>query len=115
SDPAKPVPYLERPPTDLDEAYMYGDQRFATARPDVLTYKTNPLDKDLTVVGPLAVRLRVSSSGTDSDFDLKLIDEDVTHTDSAGYQQLVRGEPMRARFSNSFSNPEALLPNEVTA
>ena len=114
SDPAKPVPYMERPSTDLDEAYMYGDQRFATVRSDVLTYRTNPLDRNLTVAGPLAVRLRVSSSGTDSDFDLKLIDEDVTHTDSAGYQQLVRGEPMRARFRNSFSNPEALRPNEVT-
>jgi putative CocE/NonD family hydrolase len=94
---------------------MYDDQRFASRRPDVLMYKTDPLDQDVTVAGPLAVRLQVSSSGTDSDFDVKLIDEDDTHGPSAGYQQLVRGEPMRARFRNSFSSPEPLQPNEVTS
>jgi hypothetical protein len=115
SDPANPVPYVEQPPTELASAYMYGDQAFASHRPDVLTYKTDPLDQDVTVAGPLAVRLQVSSSGTDSDFVVKLIDEDDSHTPSASYQQLVRGEPMRARFRNSFSNPEALQPNQATA
>jgi putative CocE/NonD family hydrolase len=115
SDPANPVPYIEQPPTELASEYMYGDQRFAGRRPDVLTYKTDPLDQELTVAGPLAVRLQVSSSGTDSDFVVKLIDEDDTHGPSPGYQQLVRGEPMRARFRNSFSNPEALQPNRVTS
>jgi putative CocE/NonD family hydrolase len=89
---------------------MYGDQRFASRRADVLTYRTDPLDRDMTVAGPLAARLEASSSGTDSDFVVKLIDED-----STGYQQLVRGEPMRARFRSSFSQPEALQPNEVAA
>jgi putative CocE/NonD family hydrolase len=112
SDPARPVPYVEHPPTNLDETYMYGDQRFATARPDVLTYRTEPLNEDLTVAGPLAVLLQVSSSGSDSDFVVKLIDEDDSHT--TGYQQLIRGEPMRARFRNSFSSPEALEPNTLT-
>ncbi len=115
SDPANPVPYVEHPSTDLAEQYMYGDQRFAVGRPDVLTYRTDPLDQDLTVAGPVAVRLQVSSSGTDSDFVVKLIDEDAFHTASPGYQQLVRGEPMRARFRNSFSNSEALQPNQVTS
>jgi uncharacterized protein len=110
SDPSKPVPYVEQPPTELASGYMYGDQRFASRRADVLTYRTDPLDRDMTVAGPLAARLEVSSSGTDSDFVVKLIDED-----STGYQQLVRGEPMRARFRNSFSQPEALRPNEVAA
>ena len=115
SDPANPVPYVEHPSTEVASEYMYGDQRFAAGRSDVLTYKTDVLDQDVTVAGPLAVRLQVSSSGTDSDFVVKLIDEDDSHGVSAGYQQLVRGEPMRARFRNSFSNPEALKPNETTA
>src|ERR1700678_4240060 len=112
SDPARPVPYVEHPRTNLDETYMYGDQRFATARPDVLTYRTEPLNEDLTVAGPLAVLLQVSSSGSDSDFVVKLIDEGDSPT--TGYQQLIRGEPMRARFRNSFSSPEALEPNSLT-
>ena len=115
SDPSKPVPYLEHASTDLDEDYMYGDQRFVTSRPDVLTYRSEPLGQNLTVVGPLAVQLQVSSSGTDADFIVKLIDEDASSAASPGYQQLVRGEPMRARFRNSFSNPEALQPDAVTA
>jgi uncharacterized protein len=115
SNPANPVPYVEHPPTELASEYMYGDQRFATGRPDVLTYRTDPLDQDLTVAGPLAVRLQVPSSGTDSDFDVKLIDEDDGPRPATGYQQLVRGEPMRARFRNSFSSPEALQPNAVTS
>jgi uncharacterized protein len=88
--------------------------RFATARPDVLTYRTDPLDEDLTVAGPIAVRLQVASTGADADFVVKLIDENATSTTSLGNQQLVRGEPMPARFRNSFSSPEALRPNEVT-
>jgi putative CocE/NonD family hydrolase len=115
SDPANPVPYIEQPPTELASGYMYADQTFASHRPDVLTYKSDPLNQDVTVTGPLAVRLQVSSSGTDSDFIVKVIDEDSTHAPSPGYQQLVRGEPMRARFRNSFSTPEALQPNQTTA
>ena len=113
SDPANPVPYLEHSSTDLDEGYMYGDQRFVTGRPDVLTYRTEPLNQNLTVAGPVTVHLQVSSSGTDSDFIVKLIDEDTSA--STGYQQLIRGEPMRARFRNSFSVPEALQPDTVTS
>ena len=115
SDPANPVPYVEQPSTELASHYMYDDQSFASRRPDVLTYKTDPLAQDMTVAGPLAVRLQVSSSGTDSDFVVKLIDENSTHEPTSGYQQLVRGEPMRARFRNSFSTPEALQPDEVTS
>ena len=112
SDPARPVPYVEHPSPELDESYMYGDQRFASLRPDVLTYRTDPLDGNVTVAGPLVVHLHVSSSGTDSDFVVKLIDED---SGAWGYQQLVRGEPMRARFRKSFSTPEALQANTVTS
>jgi putative CocE/NonD family hydrolase len=115
SDPSNPVPYIEHPSTDLAEQYMYGDQRFVAGRTDVLTYRTDPLNQNLTVVGPIAVHLQVSSSGTDSDFIVKLIDEDASSTTSPGYQQLVRGEPMRARFRESFSNPAPLQPEVVTA
>ena len=94
---------------------MYGDQRFLAGRPDVLTYRTEPLDRNLTVAGPIAVKLQVSSSGTDADFVAKLIDEDAGSAAAPGYQQLVRGEPMRARFRSSFSNPEELQPDAVTA
>ncbi len=114
SDPATPVPYFEHASTDLDESYMYGDQRFAAARPDVLVYRTDSLNQDLTVAGPIAVHLAISSSATDSDFIVKLIDEDASHTNAPGYQQLVRGEPMRARFRNSFSSPEPLQPHQLT-
>ncbi len=113
SDPAKPVPYVEHASTDLDESYMHGDQRFAAGWPDVLTYRADPLDENLTVAGPLDVRLQVSSSGTDSDFVVKLIDEYDSH--GPAYQQLVRGEPMRAKFRNSFSHAEALQPNQLTS
>ncbi len=115
SDPANPVPYIEHPSTNLDERYMYGDQRFATARADVLTYRTDPLGEDLTVAGPIAVHLHIASTGTDADFVVKLIDEDATFSTAPGYGQLVRGEPMRARFRNSFSTPEALPPNQTTS
>lgn len=109
SDPEHPVPYVEHPPTDVDESYMVADQRFAARRPDVLTWASEPLAQDLTVAGPILPRLFVATSGTDSDFDVKLID---VHPD--GYAQLVRGEPMRAKFRNSLSRPEPLMPNRVT-
>ncbi len=114
SDPAKPVPYTEHPSTEVFSGYMYGDQSFAARRADVLAYRTDPLDQDVTTAGPVDVRLYVSSSGTDSDFDVKLIDEYPADAPSPGYQLLVRGEPMRARFRNSFSHPEALQPGTVT-
>ena len=75
SDPASPVPYMEHPPTDLVSEFMFGDQRSAAARPDVLTYRSEPLERDITAAGPVWPRLQVSTTGTDSDFDVKLIDE----------------------------------------
>ena len=115
SDPKSPVPYLEHPPTDLASEFMYGDQRFAAARPDVLTYMSEPLQQDLTIAGPVSPRLEVSTSGTDSDFDVKLIDIYPEQGRARGYQQLVRGEPMRAKFRNSWSQPEAMTPGKITA
>jgi putative CocE/NonD family hydrolase len=115
SDPKAPVPYLEHAPADLASEYMYGDQRFAAARHDVLTYISEPLQEDLTILGPVSPHLQVSTTGTDSDFDVKLIDVYPERGSFPGYQQLVRGEPMRAKFRNSWSQPEAMTPAQITA
>src|SRR3989449_10562036 len=107
---------IRRPPrstlfpyTTLFRSYMVDDQRFVSTRPDVLVYQTDALSEDVTVAGPVGVSLVVSTSGTDSDFVVKLID---VQTD--GYQMLVRGEPFRAKYRNSFSKPEPMKPNRPT-
>jgi hypothetical protein len=129
SDPAKPVPVAGEIAVDLREDYMTYDQRFASRRPDVLTYQTEPLAQALTIAGPVTPVLRVSTSGTDSDFDVKLIDvypNDYRDPQAAaggrrnppgavpmaGYQQLVRGEPFRGKFRNSLSKPEPFKPGQ---
>lgn len=124
SDPAKPVPYIDRIGIRLQNDFMVGDQRFAAARPDVLVYETDPLESDLTLVGPLAVDLIASTSGTDSDFVVKLIDvypndypdpnPNPTGVRLGGFQQLVRGEVMRARYRKSFEDPQSMSPNTPT-
>jgi putative CocE/NonD family hydrolase len=121
SDPARPVPALPEftitPPFNY---YMTEDQRFALRRPDVLGYVTAELDEDLVIGGDIEAVLKVSTSGTDSDFVVKLIDVyplDYPDTEPAsdgsavvrrgGYQQLVRGEPFRGKFRDStLENPE---------
>ena len=131
SDPANPVPYTtDRASEDVPQPYMDEDQRFVATRPDVLVYQTETLTDDVTVAGPVSPRLRIASTGTDADFDVKLID--VYPADYAGpesvlpsgksapasalqnFQMLVRGEPFRAKFRNSFEHPEALTPGQVT-
>jgi putative CocE/NonD family hydrolase len=100
--------------------YMTYDQRFASRRPDVLTYATEPLDHDVTIAGPVIPSLHLSTSGTDSDFVVKLIDvypndypeQEKIHM--GGYEQLVRGEPFRGKFRNSMAKPEAFVPNRKT-
>lgn len=125
SDPAKPVPYIGYVAMDRPAEYMTDDQRFAAKRPDVLVYQSDVLKEDVTLAGPITVGLHVATTGTDSDFVVKLIDvysEDVRNPDPnpanvqlGGYQQLVRGEPMRGKFRNSFERPEPFTPGEVTA
>ena len=124
SDPNKPVPYINGIAIGMTREYMVDDQRFATTRPDVLVYETPALQQSVTVTGPVIASLYVSTSGTDSDFIVKLIDvfpndtpdrePNPTGVKLGGYQLLVRGEPMRARFRNSFEKPEALVPEKVT-
>ena len=124
SDPNKPVPYINGIANRMTREYMVDDQRFAATRSDVLVYQSEVLTEPLTVGGPITATLYVSTTGTDSDFIVKLIDvfpnntpdPDPNPTDvkMGGYQMLVRGEPMRARFRNSFEKPEAMTPNQVT-
>lgn len=124
SDPAHPVPFINSTAIGMTREYMVDDQRFAATRPDVLVYQTEALDQDSTFAGPIKVTLFVSTSGTDSDFIVKLIDvfpndtpdndPNPTGVKMGGYQMMVRGEPMRARFRNSYSKPEAMQPGKVT-
>lgn len=126
SDPQKPIPYISSfiPSGELIiKEYMTEDQRFASTRTDVLTYQTEPLTEDLIIAGDIKPTLFVSTSGSDADFIVKLIDvfpddlkdepayKDLPETES--YQMLIRGEPFRARFRNSFEKPEALTPNRI--
>ncbi len=133
SDPKHPVPFVPYTTDTVPQRYMVEDQRDASRRPDVLTYMTDPLTEDITIAGPVSPKLKVSSSGTDSDFVVKLIDvypqdfpdaPEVTSGNKrilgaaplhmGGYQQLLRGEPMRAKFRNNWSKPEPLVPGKVT-
>ena len=117
SDPAKPVPFQNRIGIGMNYEYMVDDQRFAATRPDVLVYQTDVLTEDVTISGELFAELFASTSGTDADFVMKLIDvypDRASDSNMNGYQMLVRGEPMRAKYRNSWSKPEALKPNEVT-
>ncbi len=121
SDPHKPVNYTETITTGMSVDYMTDDQRFATRRPDVLVYQTDILPEDLTLAGELFANLIVSTSGTDSDWAVKLIDVFPNIADSsginttrplAGYQMMVRSEVIRGRFRNSYTRPEAFVPNQ---
>src|SRR5262249_41145401 len=124
SDPAKPVPYTNEIAPERGRTYMSEDQRFASRRPDVLVYEAEPQREDLTLAGPIQAELFVSSTGTDADFVVKLIDvypDDAADNDPnprnihmGGYQALVRAEVMRAKFRNSFEKPEPLKPGEIT-
>lgn len=122
SDPAKPVPYVPEIHPGRTQEYMLDDQRFAARRPDVLVYQTEVLEEDITLAGPIVADLMASTSGTDADFIVKIIDvfpdnfENKIATEHVmnGYQMLVRGEVMRGKFRNSFEKPEAFVPGKPT-
>jgi uncharacterized protein len=124
SDPNKPVPYTEDVHLLRSANYMTDDQRFASRRPDVLVYETEVLEEDYTLTGTMIADLYVSTTGTDADFIVKVID---VYPDNAqplpdqdidmplgGYQMLVRGEVFRGRYRNSLEKPEAFVPGEIT-
>jgi len=142
SDPWNPVPYTQKITFNYPRDFMTEDQRFASTRPDVLVYQTAPLTEAVTVAGDIKPSLIVSSSGTDSDFVVKLIDvfpDDYNYPTTGnrlpngepermrppegfnstvfqpgGYQMLLRGEPMPARFREGFTRPVPLKPNTPT-
>jgi putative CocE/NonD family hydrolase len=103
---------------------MIDDQRFAARRPDVKVYQTDVLTEDITLTGPVLANLIVSTTGTDADYVVKLIDVYPENEPDpkpnpngimmAGYQMLVRGEIMRGKFRNSFEKPEPFVPGQIT-
>ena len=124
SDPNRPVPFTEKVTMGVPVDFMTADQRFASRRPDVLFYQTEPLENDLTIVGQIQADLTVSTTGTDSDWIVKIID---VHPNNAsdpqpnptglrmgGYQQLVRGDVMRGKFRQSLEKPEPFQPGQPT-
>ena len=117
SDPNKPVPYSETITPRMTIEYMTDDQRFASRRSDVLTYQTEALDEDMVLAGPLEADLWVSTTGTDADWVVKLIDvfpDAPDGTPLAGYQMMVRSEVFRGRFRNDYAKPEPFKPGEPT-
>ncbi|MBN1791778.1 MAG: CocE/NonD family hydrolase [Bacteroidales bacterium] len=131
SDPAKPVPYTEDVHFNRTRNYMTDDQRFSGRRPDVLSFKTEILQEDVTVTGVVTAGLHTSISTTDADFVVKLIDVfpdsmsyniiDVYSVDDpsydypmGGYEMLVHGEIFRGRYRNSYEVPEPFVPNAIT-
>jgi len=122
SDPAHPVPFLDRTDNTMTVEYMVADQRHASRRPDVLTYQTPVLEEDLTVAGPVKVSLHVATTGTDADWVVKLIDvypddtpdpeDNPSGVRMGGFQQLVRGDVMRGKFRKSLETPEPFTPGE---
>ena len=124
ADPNKPVPYTEDVHKYRTRAYLTDDQRFASRRQDVMVYQTDVLDEKVVMTGPLEINFFVTTTGTDADYVVKLIDvfpddlEDYPENNydgpMGGYQMLVRGEVLRGRYRNSFENPEAFVPGEIT-
>jgi len=124
SDPAKPVPYTQDIANGMTREYMTDDQRFASRRSDVLVYQTDVLEENVTLAGPVTADLWVSTSGTASDWIVKLIDvfpgDTADHGDlprgmhMSGYQMMVRSEVIRGRFRNSHEHPEPFEPNDPT-
>ncbi len=115
SDPARPVPYTEAVAIGMTREHMVDDQRYASRRPDVLAYQTTVLTQDVTLAGPIQADLWVSTSGTDSDWVVKVIDVfpgDAPGVRMGGYQMLVRSEMIRGRFRNSYEKPEPFVANQ---
>jgi uncharacterized protein len=120
SDPAKPVPYRPRPVYNGDEDawrfWLVDDQRFVDGRPDVLTYVSEPLTAPLRVSGPPIVNLYASTSGSDSDWVVKLIDvyPGTVPSDAAmgGYELAIALDIFRGRYRRSFEHPEAITPGQ---
>lgn len=126
SDPWNPVPYTSKfldSKNFYNRTFMIEDQRYVSTRPDVLKFETEPLDSDFTIAGPINAQLYVSTTSTDADFVVKVIDvypddepnpePNPNQVEMGGYQRLVRAEIFRGKFRNSYENPEPFTPNKV--
>jgi len=126
SDPANPVPYRNRP---VDETYpsdhpgrwytwLVQDQRFVEKRPDVLSWKTDVLQEDVTLTGQVTAKLFAATTGSDADWVVKLIDvypeKPDTEWNLSSYELMISDEIFRGRYRNSYEKPEAIVPGEIT-
>jgi putative CocE/NonD family hydrolase len=114
SDPDKPVPHTRDNSRWINNTFYSEDQRFASRRPDVLVYQTDVLEEDVTLAGTIHANLFVSTTGTDSDWVVKLIDvypDDLE--EKAAQQTLIRAEVFRGRFRESYAKPKPFKPGEV--
>jgi hypothetical protein len=126
SDPAHPVPYRHRPvdmtyPEDRPGSWftwLVQDQRFVDNRPDVLTWQTDELQDDVTVAGQVTAKLFASTTGSDSDWVVKLIDVYPQKVESdwklSGYELMIADEIFRGRYRKSYEKPEPLVAGEIT-
>jgi uncharacterized protein len=122
SDPRKPVPYTAELTPIEGHVFMVEDQRFVASRPDVLVYETEPLTDDLTIAGPIDVSITVATTGTDGDWVVKVIDvypgdapdpaPNPGNVRMGGFQMLLAGDILRAKFRNSMRTPEPMVPNQ---
>ena len=123
SDPAKPVPYLPRPVRFADSeawhTWLLADQRFIVDRPDVLSYVTPPLTESLRISGAPVVNLVASTTGSDSDWVVKLIDvypdEVPSQPELGGYELGIAMDIFRGRYRESFETPKAIVSNTPLA
>ena len=123
SDPAHPVPYSAKINDDVIRSYMVEDQRFASQRPDVLSYQTESLTEELTLAGSSLALLKVAVTGTDADWIVKIIDVYPNDTPAdpkkpglvyGGFQQMIRSEIIRGKYRNNPEKPQPFIPNQIT-
>ncbi len=124
SDPSKPVPFSSEIRTSQGHLWMVEDQRFASRRPDVLVYQTDPLTEDITIAGPVIANLFISTTGTDADWIVKLIDvypgnapdnkPNPCSVRMGGFQMLVGADVFRSKYRESYTHPKPLIPGKIT-
>ncbi len=123
SDPKKPVPYRQRPieqtygPGSRWRPWLVEDQRFVDGRPDVLTWQSDTLTQDVTVTGNIIAHLFASSTGSDADWVVKLIDvypdQNPAEPKMSGYELMIASEVFRGRYRKSFEKPEPIVPGKI--
>lgn len=115
SDPANPIPYTGKKMGDRNDEYVTEDQRFLKGRKDLLSFTGEPLKEDLHIAGPVRAHVYLSTTGTDADIIVKLIDvfPDDAPNGQGGMQRLVRGEVFRGKFRRDYTNPSPFVPGQV--